>query len=435
MKTCAQPNRPAWLQNVPAEWSVPLLRLVARVESGHTPSRGAHEYWVPEECTIPWFSLADIWQLRDGRQKYLGETKELISPAGVANSAARILPPGTVILSRTASVGFSGIMPKPMATTQDFVNFICGDRLIPDYLLWVLRGMKTEFERLSLGSTHMTIYMPDLLQFRVPLPPLKTQLAIADYLDRKIAAVDAIIEKKEHHIALLAERKQALITARIFGAKVLVASSLQRTLEGRPPGWEVMPLWSCFAPVKEQGFPNLGLLSVYRDYGVIYKDSREDNHNRAGEDLAIYQRVVPGDVVFNRMKAWQGSVAVSDLLGIVSPDYQVLRPRSEFFDKAYLHHLLRSSVYIAEYARLSKGIRPSQWRLMYDEMRTLPLLIPPLSVQAQIAAEISKALDAGSGVASLVLKEIDRLHEYRQALITATVTGQLDIGESPHESH
>src|SRR5207249_3411959 len=108
------------------------LKYVTRLETGHTPSRQHPEYW--ENCTIPWFSLADVWQIRDGRKEYLEDTAEKVSELGLANSAARLLPLGTVIVSRTASVGFSGIMPVPMATTQDFVNWICGPKLLPEYL-------------------------------------------------------------------------------------------------------------------------------------------------------------------------------------------------------------------------------------------------------------------------------------------------------------
>ena len=96
-----------WIGQVPANWHVVLLRLVARLESGHTPSRSKPEYWVQSECVVTWFTLADVWQLRSGKQLYLGDTKERISEIGMANSAARLLPAGTVVLSRTASVGFS----------------------------------------------------------------------------------------------------------------------------------------------------------------------------------------------------------------------------------------------------------------------------------------------------------------------------------------
>src|SRR5699024_9112360 len=110
-----KPSPLSWVAEVPASWRVLNIRRVAEMKTGHTPSRTTPEYW--EHTTIPWFTLADVWQLRDGTRTYLGETKSLISPLGLRKSAAELLPAGTVVLSRTASVGFSGIMPRPMATS------------------------------------------------------------------------------------------------------------------------------------------------------------------------------------------------------------------------------------------------------------------------------------------------------------------------------
>lgn len=146
-----------WLGDIPAHWEVNRTKFAARLRSGHTPSRQHLEYW--QDCTIPWFGLADVWQIRDGRIEYVSETAEKISELGLANSAARLLPKGTVILSRTASVGFSAIMGVDMATTQDFVNWVCGPTLRPEYLLYVFRSMGQEFARLTMGSTHQTIYL------------------------------------------------------------------------------------------------------------------------------------------------------------------------------------------------------------------------------------------------------------------------------------
>lgn len=207
----------AWIGAIPAHWQATRIVRVARLESGHTPSRGAAEYWVPSECTIPWFSLADVWQLRDGRQEYLGETSEKISPKGIANSSARLLPAGTVVLSRTASVGFSGIMPVPMATTQDFANWVCGPLLLPEYLLHVLRSMSGEFSRMTQGSTHQTIYMPDLKKLTIPLPPLDEQRRIVDHLRARTAEIDAASEAAERAAKLLREYRQSLITAAVTG--------------------------------------------------------------------------------------------------------------------------------------------------------------------------------------------------------------------------
>ena len=165
-----KPSGVEWLGEVPEHWEVGNIRRYAEMKSGHTPSRQHPEYW--EDCYIPWFTLADVWQLRDLRTVYAGETRELVSEVGIANSAAELLPASTVMLSRTASIGFSGIMSVPMATSQDYWNWVCGSKLIPEYLLLAFRSMRSEFDRLMMGSTHRTIYEADAASFQIPVPPV-----------------------------------------------------------------------------------------------------------------------------------------------------------------------------------------------------------------------------------------------------------------------
>lgn len=204
-----------WTAEVPQHWTVANIRKVATMKTGHTPSRSKSEYWV--DCTIPWFTLADVWQLRGGRQTYLGETANLISEVGLANSSAELLPAGTVVLSRTASVGFSGIMPVEMATSQDFWNWIPGDRLIAEYLMWTFRAMRSEIQSLMIGSTHKTIYQPTAAAFRVPLPPVAEQRRIATYLNDQTKKIDTLITESERLIDLSRERRVTLISAAVTG--------------------------------------------------------------------------------------------------------------------------------------------------------------------------------------------------------------------------
>jgi type I restriction enzyme S subunit len=205
----------AWLGEVPAHWVVGKIQSFAKRESGHTPSRQHPEYW--ENCTIPWFSLADVWQIRSADVKYVTETKESVSELGLANSSARLLPKGTVILSRTASVGYSAIMGCDMATTQDFVNWICKPDLLPEFLLYVLRGMRAEFDRLMMGSTHQTIYMPDIAKLMMTRPPIDEQVEIINFLEAVVGKLDSLKTEAEFGIALLKERRSALIAAAVTG--------------------------------------------------------------------------------------------------------------------------------------------------------------------------------------------------------------------------
>ena len=205
----------SWLGEIPEHWEVKRTKYVARLESGHTPSRQHPEYWV--NCTIPWVSLADVWQLRDGLREYVEDTSEYVSELGIANSSARLLPAGTVIVSRTASVGFSGIMARPMATTQDFANWVCGPYVRSEYLLYVFRSMEHEFRRLTMGSTHQTIYMPDIGSFTTPVPPLSEQDAIVAHIRLETGKIDALTSKVKRHIDKLKEYRAALISAAATG--------------------------------------------------------------------------------------------------------------------------------------------------------------------------------------------------------------------------
>ena len=204
-----------WLGEVPAHWDYGKVRYFAQLESGHTPSRSKPEYW--ENCTIPWFTLSDVWQIRSGLTKIVYETKEKVSALGLANSSARLLPARTVILSRTASVGYSAILGKPMATTQDFANWICGNALKPEFLLAVFQVMKSEFSRLMMGSTHKTIYMPDIAELYIAVPSITEQLEIVDFLGHETGRIDALVEEAKLVIKLLWERRSALISAAVTG--------------------------------------------------------------------------------------------------------------------------------------------------------------------------------------------------------------------------
>jgi type I restriction enzyme S subunit len=204
-----------WLGEIPAHWEVNRTKFAARLRSGHTPSRQHPEYWY--DCTIPWFGLADVWQIRGGEVEYVFETAEKISTLGLANSAARLLPKGTVILSRTASVGFSAILGVDMATTQDFVNWVCGPTLMPEYLLYVFRSMEHEFRRLTMGSTHQTIYMPDVGTFSTAIPPVSEQNKIVAVIRKETARIDGLIAKVHDAIDRLKELRSALICAAVTG--------------------------------------------------------------------------------------------------------------------------------------------------------------------------------------------------------------------------
>ncbi|WP_421857241.1 restriction endonuclease subunit S [Oceanicaulis sp.] len=173
------------VEAIPKDWRLVQLTKYAKLESGHTPSRNHPEYW---EGDIPWVSLADTDRFDAPR---LLDTTETIGDLGLKHSSARLLPEGTVVFSRTATVGKAAILGRPMATSQDFADWVCGSKVSPRYLLQVFRHMSREWKRLQAGSTHQTIYMPTFKKLQILLPPFDEQEAIADVgeaFDQRIAA-------------------------------------------------------------------------------------------------------------------------------------------------------------------------------------------------------------------------------------------------------
>ena len=180
-----------------------------------------------------------------------------------------------------------------------------------------------------------------------------------------------------------------------------------------PSHWNLVPAWCLYRRVKRTGHPTEELLSVYRDHGVVPKSSRDDNHNVESEDLSGYQLVKPGDLVMNKMKAWQGSIALSEYQGIVSPAYFVFQPLHHGHLK-YFHYLLRSQQYIGAYNRISKGVRVGQWDLDPAYFRTLPIPVPPIEEQKAIAefldrelSRIDELIDRQEKLISIVLERLN----------------------------
>jgi type I restriction enzyme S subunit len=200
------------------------------------------------------------------------------------------------------------------------------------------------------------------------------------------------------------------------------------TATDAPETWTTTRLGWLFQPISDRGHNYATVLSVYRDYGVIPKDSRTDNHNRTPENLNNYQLVQRGDLVVNRMKAWQGSLGISEHEGIVSPDYEVLRPITPEYDPRFVHNLLRSRGLIDQYGLRSTGIRPSQWRLYWDEMKTIEVSLPSAKEQRVIA----DYLDRETARIDTLIEEqkhlIEMLWERRRAVCLTAVTRGVDEG-------
>jgi len=193
-----------------------------------------------------------------------------------------------------------------------------------------------------------------------------------------------------------------------------------------PSHWETIRLANVFRPVSIKNHPNEQNLSVYRDFGVIPRDSRDDNHNVVSDDTTGYKLVEVGDFVMNKMKCWMGSIGLSLYRGIVSPAYIVLKVNDSHIYPNYYHFLLRSPIYIPEYRRLSYGVREGQWDMRFEDFRDIPGLLPPLPEQEQIVSFLDGKTSKIDDLIKKKEQKIELLKEYRTSLINRVITKGLN---------
>lgn len=330
---------------------------------------------------------------------------------------------------KSLRVGFSeldGII------TSAYVSLGTKETYNGKYLYYQLHNSDIKKVLYSLGSgLRQSLRYDELKRFPLLRISVYEQQQIVSFLDTKTSRIDSLIEKTHQKIELLKEKRTSLINELVtkgLNPNVEMKDSLVEWIGEIPENWYWKRMCYMFRPVSIKNTSGEMNLSVYRDYGVIPTNSRDDNHNVISEDTSNYKLVDVGDFVMNKMKCWMGSLGLSDYRGIVSPSYTVMKPLTQN-NRKYLHYLLRSQVYIPQYKKLSYGVREGQWDLRFEDFRELPCLIPPLSEQQQIVEYLDEQTQLIDNTISIEEKRIELLNEYRQSLISEVVTGKRKVVE------
>lgn len=235
-------------------------------------------------------------------------------------------------------------------------------------------------------------------------------------LEEIIDELDSVTASKEEAIA-------TLITKGIKSGAPMKPSGID-WLGDIPAHWKMIKLRQLLHPVSEKNHPELPLLSVVREQGVIVRnvDDIEGNHNYIPDDLSGYKLVKKGQFAMNKMKAWQGSYGISQYTGIVSPAYFVFDV--SFKNLEYFHYAIRSKVYVNFFAQASDGIRVGQWDLSIPKMKEIPFLVPPENEQKAIVDFIPKISEKYDRQIEKLQKQIELLTEQKNKLIAEIVMGR-----------
>ncbi|MDX1352503.1 MAG: restriction endonuclease subunit S [Thiomicrorhabdus sp.] len=276
-----------------------------------------------------------------------------------------------------------------------------------------------------------TIPKDSFMSFKTFVPPHEQQTLIAAFLDKKTAQIDDAIAIKEQQISLLKERKQIIIqqaVTRGLDPNVSMKDSEVEWIGKIPEHWDLVKLGSCLSPVSVKNCPELPLLSITREQGVIERDvdDKESNHNFIPDDLSGYKKLEKGQFGMNKMKAWQGSYGVSKFTGIVSPAYFIF-DFTKAINPEFFNWAIRSKLYVSFFGSASDGVRIGQWDLSKARMKVIPFVLPCEEEQLLIAKHLDEKLEQVDVAIKIKLQQIERLREYKSSLINSAVTGKFKI--------
>jgi len=385
--------------------------------------------------------------VRNTVAKSTGEPESFIGLEDIAGGAGRLVAQGVAEKAATDALAFEpgdvlvgklrpylakSLAPTDRGTcTSELLVMRPGPRLDARFLLyltlsepWLDWAVTTSY-----GTKMPRTSWDAMADFAFTLPPLGEQRRIADFLDTETARLDSMVEVKRHLADLTRERFRSVASASLFGdsdGAATVDSGIP-TIGPIPADWRTVRNKDLFREVADLTTTGTEeLLSVSHLTGVTPRSEKNVTMFMA-ESLEGYKRVVRGDLVVNTMWAWMGALGVSHDEGIVSPAYGVYRSRSGGVYPPYFDLVYRSPEYVCEMTRHSKGVWTSRLRLYPEAFLALRVPLPPLAVQVRVADVCHRERERSERIVRSVERSLDVLDERRQALITAAVTGQLDV--------
>lgn len=415
---------------IPSHWSIIRLKHIAAVRPSNVDKKT-----VEGQESVRLCNYVDVY-----KNEYITEGFDFMQASATASQVATFtLKAGDVIVTKDSETWMDIAVPAHI--TADLPGVLCGyhlalvrpqaERITSEYLFrsFAASGVLDQFRVAANGITRFGLGTSAISDSVFPLPPVDEQQSITVFLKKKTGKIDALIAKKERLIGLLQEKRTALISHAVTKGvvpSVPLKDSGVEWVKEIPAHWRVLRNGFLFSDRDERDYPDLPILEVSIHTGVKVREFSGEHVEQKAEDPATYKRSLKGDLAFNKMRMWQGAVGVTPVDGLVSPDYQVCKPRADVHSR-YFEQLFRTSFYMTEINRYSHGIVKDRNRLYWDQFREMPSLVPPAEEQVRIIAHIDAITDQTERLIAKVREAIERLREYRTALISAAVTGKIDV--------
>ncbi|HYK88578.1 MAG TPA: restriction endonuclease subunit S [Acidobacteriota bacterium] len=294
------------------------------------------------------------------------------------------------------------------------------------------KPIRVQLELAANGVTRFGIPKSEIGSMTIPVPPVVQQRAIANYLNQETARVDGLVAAKESVLELLAEKRRALITRAVtrgLDPNTPLRDSGIPWLGEIPVHWDIERSRWLFQERDERSVTGDEELLTVSHLTDVTPRSEKDVNMFEAETTEGYKICCPGDLVINTLWAWMGAMGVSPLKGIVSPAYNVYQP-SPRLNPGFVDALVRMPVFAQEVTRYSKGVWSSRLRLYPEGFFEVYLPVPPDQEQRAIVAHIAGETAKLDSLRVATERTVALLKERRAALISAAVTGQIDVNET-----
>lgn len=421
-----------WLGNIPLNWNVVSIKRQALIFNGATPKSEVSDFW---DGDISWITPADL-----GKDKtpYIKSGTRSITPEGYQSCGTTLVPSNSVILSTRAPIGTLGIAAQELCTNQGCKSLVTSKNLESKFLFYVLLSSTTQLNLLGRGTTFLELSADELGSYKTTFPPSTDQRVIAAFLDHETTKIDVLIEKQQRLIELLKEKRQAVISHAVtkgLNPNAPMKDSGVEWLGEVPAHWGVTKFHYEIDLLEgpgilandffDEGVPLLRIQNVKDffvsdEYKTFLSPSKVDskwNHFRvASGDLLISCSASTGLV----SEVGENTAGAIPYTGLIR-----LRPQRKAITKDFIRYLVQSDLFFEQINLLQTGSTIQHFGPYH--LHQMYITLPPANEQEEIAKVVKQHTNRLDDLIALGNNQIQLMQERRTALISAAVTGKIDV--------
>lgn len=413
-----------WLGKIPSHWKVNRLKYLAKKKLEY----GANESGESDDPTMPRFiRITDINE---------NGTLRLDSFKSISEEVAKLyqLEEGDILFARSGATVGKTIKYRAEWGKACFAGYLilCRPKtecVLPEFLyLFTLSSAYEKWKQcINIQSTIQNISAEKYNNLRLPIPPLPEQRAIADFLDRETARIDALITKYQRLMELLEEKRTSLISQAVtkgLDPSVEMKDSGVEWLGQIPEHWSANRL-KYYVKLPEMKLPEKPIGAIYLGLENIESWSGRLLLDESLEDVESSVNIFKsGNVLFGKLRPYLAKVALPDFDGVSTTEILTLSPQ-EKLEAKFLFYVMLSEGFIKIVDSMTYGTKMP--RANSEQVGSMIIPIPPPSEQRTIADFLDRETVRIDLMKERIVSMITKLKEYRTALISSAVTGKIDV--------